>query len=153
MDCPKTSCVVCGKNVYTCELPAFDGGCSNTAHHGGCQLEGGAWVCSSECWDAAAADDLYLPTVRLRALRLVPGSLLLVRLPAGGDREATWRRGDRLAEQLAELLRQMGLDRVAVVVAEDIEVDRVEDRASFVTHLDRLSREIERLRQELHRRD
>ena len=45
-------CVVCGKDVHTCELEEPVGSSYLCPVHGeGCQLENGSWVCSEECWE------------------------------------------------------------------------------------------------------
>jgi len=51
-------CAVCGKDVYTCERTDIpidanypDYRCP--VHPDGCEISGGGWVCSEECFEVA----------------------------------------------------------------------------------------------------
>ena len=48
--CPMAACVVCGTHTCTRELHE----CSRAGHMDGVELAAGGWVCSGECWEAAA---------------------------------------------------------------------------------------------------
>jgi hypothetical protein len=50
---PIEKCVICGIEVHTCErdIPLDDVDYLCPVHPDGCELYGGGWVCSDECWD------------------------------------------------------------------------------------------------------
>lgn len=73
-DAPIETCVVCGKDVHTCQRDEpVDNSYICPKHPEGLALTGGGWVCSEKCWEEYTGETPMTPTAMIGPERLAKG--------------------------------------------------------------------------------